>query len=127
MDFFHLTVCKIYCSNNPIIHLLGGTLPVGNMEVNSISCLTLVNQVALVSNDKPTLLDIDDLSDEEDSQGNVKPRFDERNKCFELDSCLGFGKVCLVYKEIASGIAVFYLTSCKINCFLSVSYPKLLI
>ena len=85
-----------------------------------------MNQVALVLDDKPTLLDIDDLSDEEDSQGNVKPRFDERNKCFELDSCLGFGKVCLVYKEIASGIAVFYLTSCKINYLLSVSYPKLL-
>ena len=37
-------------------------------------------------------------------QGNLKPHFDERNKCFELDSCLGFAKVCLVYKDIASGI-----------------------
>ena len=79
------------------------------MEVNSISCLTLVNQMGLVSGDKPTLLDIDDLSDEENSQGNIKPSFDERNKCFELDSCLGFGKVCLVYKEIASGRILLFV------------------
>ena len=63
-------------------------LQIGNMEVNSISCLTLVNQMGLVSDDKATLLEIDDLSDEEDSQGNIV----NRNKCFELDSaCLGFG------------------------------------
>ena len=48
---------------------IGGTLGLGNMDINSISCLTLINQSILVSNDKPTLLDIDDLSDEEDSQG----------------------------------------------------------
>ena len=39
------------------------------MEVNSISSLTPINQSVLVSNDKPTLFDVDDLSDEEDSQG----------------------------------------------------------
>ena len=80
----------------------GGTLGLGNMDINSISCLTLINQSILVSNDKPTVFDIDDLSDEEDSQGNAKPHFDERNKCFELDSCLGFAKICLVYKDVAS-------------------------
>ncbi|XP_028399106.1 tubulin polyglutamylase complex subunit 2-like [Dendronephthya gigantea] len=80
----------------------GSTLPTGNMEINSISNLTPINQSIVVSDDKPTLLDIDDLSDEEDSQGHFKPHFDERNKCFELDSCLGFAKVCLVYKDIVS-------------------------
>ncbi|CAB3980617.1 Hypothetical predicted protein, partial [Paramuricea clavata] len=80
----------------------GGTLPIGNMEINSISSVTPINQSIVVSDDKPTLLDIDDLSDEEDLRGNVKPHFDEKNKCFELDSCLGFAKVCLVYKDIAS-------------------------
>lgn len=39
----------------------------------------------------------------------MKPHFDEKNKCFELDSCLGFAKVCLVYKDIASGIVVFFI------------------
>ncbi len=39
------------------------------MDINSISCLTPINQSIVVSVDKPTLLDIDDLSDDEDSQG----------------------------------------------------------
>ena len=39
------------------------------MDINSISCLTPINQSIMVSVDKPTLLDIDDLSDDEDSQG----------------------------------------------------------
>ena len=32
--------------------------------------------------------------------GNKKPKFNESCKSFELDSCGGFAKVCLVYKDI---------------------------
>ena len=42
------------------------------MEINSISSLTPINQSIVVSDDKPTLLDIDDLSDEEDLRGTHK-------------------------------------------------------
>jgi hypothetical protein len=44
------------------------------MEINSISSLTPINQSIVVSDDKPTLLDIDDLSDEEDLRGTHRER-----------------------------------------------------
>ena len=35
--------------------------------------------------------------------GRIKPHFDERNRIYELDSCNGSGKVCLVYKDLKAG------------------------
>ena len=35
--------------------------------------------------------------------GHLKPHFDNRCKVFELDPCDGYGKVCLVYKDVKAG------------------------
>ena len=32
-----------------------------------------------------------------------RPKFDHSSRLFELDSCGGFGKVCLVYKDTKPG------------------------
>lgn len=40
--------------------------------------------------------------------GHLKPHFDDRNRVYELDSCGGNGKVCLVYKDLKAGKYSFY-------------------
>ena len=41
-------------------------------------------------------------------KGHIKPHFDNRCKVFELDPCDGFGKVCLVYKDIKAGMWLWW-------------------
>ncbi|XP_069603559.1 tubulin polyglutamylase complex subunit 2 isoform X2 [Ranitomeya imitator] len=75
---------------------------VGLMVVNSISNLIHLKGSSSYSlPNSPTLADLDDDSDEEGL--SEKPHFDSRNMIFELDSCDGNGKVCLVYKKHAAG------------------------
>lgn len=78
-------------------------MPIGNIQVNSIASLVSLNQSPIPSNEAPSLLDLDDISDDEGFHGHDKPHFDQRNKIYELDSCLGFAKVCLVFKNVANG------------------------
>ena len=51
---------------------------------------------------------------------DTSPRFDYSSRLFELDSCGGFGKVCLAYKDTKSGEIM--RTFSKINC--ETSYPN---
>eukprot|EP00112_Aurelia_sp_Birch-Aquarium-sp1_P023861 Seg729.16 transcript_id=Seg729.16/GoldUCD/mRNA.D3Y31 product="Tubulin polyglutamylase complex subunit 2" protein_id=Seg729.16/GoldUCD/D3Y31 len=82
----------------------GGIVQLGSMEINSVASLTkLTTSKSSKSNDGPTLADIDCDFDEEDNQGHTRPHFDDRNRVYELDSCNGNGKVCLVYKDLKAG------------------------
>lgn len=42
------------------------------------------------------------------------PHFDSRSRIFELDSCGGNGKVCLVYKNCTAGV-VFLLPALQVQ------------
>ncbi|XP_066021529.1 tubulin polyglutamylase complex subunit 2-like [Pocillopora verrucosa] len=81
----------------------GSVLPLGKMELNPVTGLVLLSKATSVSDDKPSLADLDTDSYEEDGQGHLKPHFDNRCKVFELDPCDSYGKVCLVYKDIKAG------------------------
>ncbi|XP_068691129.1 tubulin polyglutamylase complex subunit 2-like [Montipora foliosa] len=82
----------------------GSVLPLGKMELNAVASLILLSKATNISDDKPSLADLDSDTDEEDEQGHVKPHFDTRCKVFELDPCDSFGKVCLVYKDVKAGV-----------------------
>ncbi|CAH3138253.1 unnamed protein product [Pocillopora meandrina] len=82
----------------------GSVLPLGKMELNPVTGLVLLSKATSISDDKPSLADLDTDSDEEDGQGHIKPHFDNRCKVFELDACDSYGKVCLVYKDIKAGV-----------------------
>lgn len=74
-------------------------IPLGSMTINSISKLTQLNQSSMYSlPNAPTLADLEDDIHEGSEDQPEKPHFDSRNVIFELDSCNGNGKVCLVYK-----------------------------
>ncbi|XP_040589983.1 LOW QUALITY PROTEIN: tubulin polyglutamylase complex subunit 2-like [Mesocricetus auratus] len=80
-------------------------IPLGSMVINGISKLTQLNQSSMYSlPNAPTLADLED-----DEEGNEeqpeKPRLDCRSVIFELDSCNGNGKVCLLYKHGKPGLA----------------------
>ncbi|XP_065059602.1 tubulin polyglutamylase complex subunit 2-like [Rhopilema esculentum] len=82
----------------------GSIMPLGRMEVNPIASLTkFATPQSGRFTDGPSLLDIDTDEDETDEEGRIKPHFDERNRIYELDSCNGNGKVCLVYKDLKAG------------------------
>ncbi|RMX38523.1 hypothetical protein pdam_00020755 [Pocillopora damicornis] len=73
----------------------GSVLPLGKMELNPVTGLVLLSKATSVSDDKPSLADLDTDSDEEDGQGHIKPHFDNRCKVFELDPCDSYGLVSL--------------------------------
>ncbi|KAJ9600382.1 hypothetical protein L9F63_009310 [Diploptera punctata] len=79
----------------------GEVLPIGNMKINSISELRRLAGVKNVGDsDCPTLLDIEVCSQQD--MGNPvrqRPNFGVKCKIFELDSCQGIGKVCLVFLD----------------------------
>ncbi|XP_046576680.1 LOW QUALITY PROTEIN: tubulin polyglutamylase complex subunit 2-like [Haliotis rubra] len=83
------------------------TLPVGKMHINGVEQLNRLD----VSSDKlthiqPSLADLDTDSDNDDPiSGIEKPTFTGRNRLYELDSCDGYSKVCLVYKEAKAGVS----------------------
>ncbi|KAM4802847.1 tubulin polyglutamylase complex subunit 2 isoform X1 [Urocitellus parryii] len=75
-------------------------IPLGSMTINSISKLTQLNQSSMYSlPNAPTLADLEDDTYEASEDQPEKPHFDSRSVIFELDSCSGNGKVCLVYKS----------------------------
>ncbi|XP_067664466.1 tubulin polyglutamylase complex subunit 2-like isoform X2 [Haliotis asinina] len=83
------------------------TLTVGKMHINGVEQLNRLD----VSSDKltliqPSLADLDTDSDNDDPiSGIEKPTFTGRNRIYELDSCDGYSKVCLVYKEAKAGVS----------------------
>ncbi|XP_076027119.1 tubulin polyglutamylase complex subunit 2 [Genypterus blacodes] len=84
-------------------------VPIGCMMVNSVSRLCpLLQPVSPFSlPNAPTLADLDwEESGTEGESGcaPAAPHFDPRSRIFELDSCSGNGKVCLVYKNCTPGV-----------------------
>ncbi|XP_006889255.1 PREDICTED: tubulin polyglutamylase complex subunit 2 isoform X2 [Elephantulus edwardii] len=89
------------------VKLDDSTIPLGSMAINSISRLTQLNQSSMYSlPNAPTLADLEDDTEEGTLEElPAKPHFDSRSVIFELDSCNGNGKVCLVYKNGKPGLA----------------------
>ncbi|XP_007895328.1 tubulin polyglutamylase complex subunit 2 [Callorhinchus milii] len=85
----------------------GSVMELGSMVINSISKLTRLGAASVYSlPNAPTLADIEDDTDDEGTEGaSEKPRFGSDSRIFELDSCNGNGKVCLIYKNVKSGAA----------------------
>ncbi|XP_029907012.1 tubulin polyglutamylase complex subunit 2 [Myripristis murdjan] len=84
-------------------------VPVGCMMINSVAKLRpLVQPISLFSlPNAPTLADLDweENSTECGTKvGHAAPHFDSRSRIFEVDSCGGSGKVCLVYKNCSPGV-----------------------
>ncbi|XP_017568629.2 tubulin polyglutamylase complex subunit 2 [Pygocentrus nattereri] len=79
-------------------------VPVGCMVINSVARLRLLAQSNIYSlPSAPTLADLDFEDAFEGSEGHEEPHFDSRSRIFELDSCGGNGRVCLVYKNCTPG------------------------
>lgn len=51
--------------------VLGSVLQLGKMELNPVAGLVLLSKASTISDDKPSLADLDSDSDEEDDQGTV--------------------------------------------------------
>ena len=49
----------------------GSVLPLGKMEINPVAGLVSLSKTTTVSDDKPSLADIDSDADEEDDKGRV--------------------------------------------------------
>ncbi|XP_030047753.1 tubulin polyglutamylase complex subunit 2 [Microcaecilia unicolor] len=86
-------------------------MQLGSMVINSISKLTQLGSSSMYNlPNAPTLADLEDDVEEEVSlsegnkKGREKPCFNSRNLIFELDSCSGNGKVCLVYRVSKTGL-----------------------
>ncbi|XP_037535123.1 tubulin polyglutamylase complex subunit 2 [Nematolebias whitei] len=83
-------------------------VPLGCMMINSVSRLCpLLQPVSLFSlPNAPSLADLDweESSKERLERAPAAPHFDARSRIFELDSCGGNGKVCLVYKACTPGV-----------------------
>ncbi|XP_008318635.1 tubulin polyglutamylase complex subunit 2 [Cynoglossus semilaevis] len=84
-------------------------VPLGCMVVHSVARLCpLLQPVSLFSlPNAPSLADLE--WDEDSAQSGSEtapaaPHFDSRSRIFELDSCSGNGKVCLVYKNCTPGV-----------------------
>ncbi|KAJ0023577.1 hypothetical protein NQD34_003476 [Periophthalmus magnuspinnatus] len=83
------------------------SVPLGCMKLNSVSRLSpLMPPVSLFSlPNAPSLCDLDwDEKEPGLSWSPAPPHFDSRSRIFELDSCGGNGKVCLVYKNCTPGV-----------------------
>uniref|UniRef100_A0A8C7X2B4 Tubulin polyglutamylase complex subunit 2 n=1 Tax=Oryzias sinensis TaxID=183150 RepID=A0A8C7X2B4_9TELE len=84
-------------------------VPLGCMVINSVTRLCpLLQPVSVFSlPNAPSLADLDweDSSTERGlDHAPTAPHFDARSRIFELDSCGGNGKVCLVYKNCTQGV-----------------------
>ncbi|XP_039174664.1 tubulin polyglutamylase complex subunit 2 [Crotalus tigris] len=92
MDGFQMT-WSVKFDDNPV--------SLGCMTINSISKLTRLSvSPAYALPSAPTLADLEDSDEEEGNKEQPKrPHLDSRSLIFELDSCSGNGKVCLVYKN----------------------------
>lgn len=75
----------------------GEVLPIGNMKINSIAELKRLGGVkSQGDSDCPTLLDIEVCNPKGDPN---RPHFGVKCKIFEMDSCQGNGRVCLVFLD----------------------------
>ena len=79
-------------------------IPLGEMKINSVGQLKRIGALATESEDPSlNLLDLldscanGDDTEIKDSKLQKKPQFNAKWKVFELDSCRGWGKVCLAY------------------------------
>ncbi|XP_017278426.1 tubulin polyglutamylase complex subunit 2 isoform X2 [Kryptolebias marmoratus] len=84
-------------------------VPLGCMMINSVGRLSpLLQPVSLFSlPNAPSLADLDWEESGKESgleRAAAAPHFDARSRLFELDSCGGNGKVCLVYKNCTPGV-----------------------
>nr|XP_061814644.1 tubulin polyglutamylase complex subunit 2-like [Nerophis lumbriciformis] len=83
--------------------------PLGCMTINSVGRLQPLHQPTPVFS-LPNAPSLADLDWEENSaecglaNATTLPHFDSRSRIFELDSCDGNGKVCLVYKNTTTGV-----------------------
>uniref|UniRef100_A0A5F8GN52 Tubulin polyglutamylase complex subunit 2-like n=1 Tax=Monodelphis domestica TaxID=13616 RepID=A0A5F8GN52_MONDO len=109
-------------------------VPLGSLVINSISNLTQLTQSAVYTlPNSPTLEDLEDEEDEANEDRPEKPHFDARSVIFELDSCNGNGKVCLVYRRtspVAKESKIWFLDRALYWHFLTdnfTSYYRLLI
>lgn len=67
------------------------------MKINSIADLKRIGGIkSQVDPDSPSLLDVEMCNSKTDFS---RPHFCQRNKVFEIDSCQGSGRVCLVYLD----------------------------
>ncbi|XP_067887703.1 tubulin polyglutamylase complex subunit 2 isoform X1 [Heterodontus francisci] len=84
----------------------GNNMQLGTMVINSISMLCRLGTTSIYSlPNAPTLDDLDNDTDDEGKEEPLeKPHFNLQCRIFELDCCNGNGKVCLVYKNIQSGV-----------------------
>nr|CAB3226581.1 tubulin polyglutamylase complex subunit 2-like [Phallusia mammillata] len=83
--------------------------PLGRLEINPIADLAKLSTTGSTSSASSSisLADVDynsDSEDESNDQSHGHPHFDGRSRIFELDSCNGFGKVCLVYIKATPGM-----------------------
>lgn len=107
------------------------SVPLGSMTVNSVSRLCpLVQPVSLFSlPNAPSLSDLDWDDSVKTGGGVTPPHFDSRSRVFELDSCGGNGKVCLVYNNCTPGVVaqsseVWFLDRSLCWHFLSSSFTS---
>ncbi|MED6244248.1 Tubulin polyglutamylase complex subunit 2 [Ataeniobius toweri] len=84
-------------------------VPLGCMMINSVGRLCpLLQPISVFSlPNAPSLADLD--WEESSSETGLEPapsapHFDSRSRIYELDSCGGNGKVCLVYKNCTPGV-----------------------
>ncbi|XP_056461393.1 tubulin polyglutamylase complex subunit 2 [Gadus chalcogrammus] len=84
-------------------------VPVGCMMINSVVRLRQLHPPTTLFSlpNAPTLADLDwdgGSTESESEDCPAVPHFDSRSRIFELDSCGGNGKVCLVYRNCSQGI-----------------------
>lgn len=84
----------------------GSNMQLGTMLINSVSALCRLGTTSIYSlPNAATLADLEsDTEDEDKEETFKKPHFNSQCRIFELDSCDGNGKVCLVYKNTQSGV-----------------------
>ncbi|XP_034022985.1 tubulin polyglutamylase complex subunit 2 isoform X2 [Thalassophryne amazonica] len=91
------------------VKLDGECVSLGCMMINSMAELCpLVRPVSPFSlPSAPTLADLDWEENSTECESEIAPfapHFDSQSRIFELDSCGGNGKVCLVYKKCNPGV-----------------------
>ncbi|XP_077458180.1 tubulin polyglutamylase complex subunit 2 [Stigmatopora argus] len=84
-------------------------IPLGCMTINSVGRLQPLRQPTPLFSlpNTPSLADLDWEESGADcglTSAPTLPHFDSRSRIFELDSCGGNGKVCLVYKNTITGV-----------------------
>lgn len=120
---FYLTTDGLHMSWNSRIAEM--KYNVGKIKINSLNQLLRIGGVNCSSSNTPSLNDIDiDDDDDEDIMVKAKqPRFDNRSRIFELDSCNSFGKICLVYLDTKPG-SDNYKYFCKNNQPINTNFSK---